>query len=49
MIQFAYDALPGRVVFGVGSRQNVGAEVEHLIAPERSFYRPQGMRSKPRH
>jgi maleylacetate reductase len=30
MIQFAYDALPGRVVFGVGSRQNVGAEMERL-------------------
>jgi maleylacetate reductase len=30
MIQFAYDGLPGRVVFGVGSRQNIGAEMERL-------------------
>jgi len=30
MMQFAYDALPGRVVFGVGSRQTVGAEMERL-------------------
>ena len=30
MIQFAYDALPSRVVFGLGSRQNAGAEMERL-------------------
>jgi maleylacetate reductase len=27
---FAYDALPGRVVFGVGSRDRVGAEADRL-------------------
>jgi maleylacetate reductase len=30
MMQFAYDALPGRVVFGVGSRQKAAAEMERL-------------------